>query len=169
MIQAAEKSPVYGKYDTHWNDKGAYIAYQYMMQQLPKSLNLRLVPEQDIQFSTKKLTGDLARLLSLEDQLTEERVIADITHSSIVYKEETIDYTKMGWAVATKNNSARAVILCDSFVKSVMGKYLQESFSYSFFKHHNCKTIDRGLIVNRHPDIVLYIIVERLIPIKLEE
>ena len=167
MKLAAETISVYGKFDTHWNDKGAYIAYHHIMKNLPNSLKLNVVSEQNVQFSTKKVSGDLARKLNLEDQLTEEKIVADIIHSNIVYRTKTKDYSKLGWAVVTKNNAARAVILCDSFVESYMAKYLQESFSSSFFKHHNCKRMNRNLILEQKPDIVLYLIVERLIPTEL--
>jgi alginate O-acetyltransferase complex protein AlgJ len=170
LIQAVKKKPVYEKHETHWNDYGAFVAYQYIMEQLPKTLNLSSLSEKNIKFSKIKVSGDLARLLNLADLLTEERVVAEISNSSVLYQEKAGNFQIQGfWAVVTSKHSARAVILCDSFVEGVMRKYLQESFSYSFFKQHNCKSIDRNLILEKHPDIVLYAIVERLIPYRLIE
>lgn len=167
MIETAKKFPVYGKYDSHWDDMGAYIAYKDIMRHLSNFLNVFLLPEESIKFSIKRLSGGSAGLINLHDRLFEEQIIAEVTNSSIIYKKETKDYTKIGWESITSKSAARAAIFCDSFVNGRMSKYLQESFSYSFFKHHQSRQLNKELILEQHPNVVLYIIVERLIPSRL--
>ena len=169
LIEAAKTFAVYGKYNSHWDDMGAYLAYKYIMKKLPGPLNLSPIFEENVRFTYKRMSGDLARLINLQNYLTEEKVVAEITKSRVIKKTEVKDYQKESWTTVTSNRSARAVILCDSFVYSYMQKYLQESFSYSFFKHHNHMDFDKEMILQQHPDIVLYIIVERLIPLRLVE
>ena len=167
MAEASKKFPVYVKYNTHWNDRGAYIAYTHIMQQLSGSLHIWHIPEGGIRFPDKSLSGDLARLINLQNYLTEESPVAKISHSSITKKTVPKNFQTESWWTTTSHPSARAAILCDSFVYSYMQKYLQESFSYTFFHHHNGMRFNKDLILQQHPDVVIYMVAERLIPSRL--
>ena len=171
LTEAASKTKVYYKYDTHWNDYGSYIAYNYIIQRINKDLRLSPVEMNNVHFIHKnKSDGDLARLLSLNDLMKEDTENAEILNTKVIYKKVNQDWTsfmKDGFAVATSNPSCRAFILCDSFVMGHMDKYLQETFSYTYFKHHISMDFDEDLILQHNPDVVLYIVVERLIPSKL--
>jgi hypothetical protein len=65
-------------------------------------------------------------------------------------------------------NLSRALILCDSFAGGARSKFLQESFAEAHFQHHSSVSFNPGLIERFHPDAVVYVIVERLIPVRLQ-
>jgi alginate O-acetyltransferase complex protein AlgJ len=158
---ASKQSQVYFKYDTHWNDYGAYLAYQHVMQQIRKDVNVSPLNQHQVRFAPEKVNGDLATALSLNDHLGEESPVAEIPNSRVIHKTSVADYTKDGWVAVTSNPTCRAVILCDSYVNVVMSKYLAESFSCSFFKHHNGMEFNRDLILRHKPNVVLYFVAER--------
>jgi len=93
--------------------------------------------------------------------------VAKISQSSITKKKVPKNFQTESWWTTTSHPSARAAILCDSFVYSYMQKYLQESFSYTFFHHHNGMRFNKDLILQQHPDVVIYMVAERLIPSRL--
>jgi len=169
LIEAATKNQVYDKYETHWNDHGSYIAYQYIIQRINKEVRLSPVPENNITFKKNNVSGDLAELLSLNKFLTEDTEVAELLKTKVFKKigiQDWLSFQKYGFATVASNSPCRAVILSDSFGLK-MAKYFQETFSYAYFKHHNEMDFDKELILQQHPDIMLLIIVERYLPSKL--
>ena len=166
LIEASKQSQVYFKYDTHWNDYGAYLAYQYVMQQIRKDVNVSPLEMNQIRFVHKELSGDLATALSLNGYLKEDGPVVEILRPRVIHRTQG-DYQKEGWVATTSVPSCRAMILCDSYVNSFMSKYLEESFSYSYFKHHNGIEFNKDLILHQKPDVVLYFVVERFLSAKL--
>lgn len=171
LIEEARNNKIYYKYDTHWNDYGSYLAYQYIIQRIHKDIRVSPIEKNEVRFINKNISGgDLAGLLGLKDFLTEDTKTAEILNTTVVYKkgeQDLVSFMKDGFATVTSGSSSRAVILCDSFVHPHMVKYLQVTFSFTFFKHHDGMEFDKDLILQQHPDVVLYIVVERLIPSKL--
>jgi alginate O-acetyltransferase complex protein AlgJ len=167
LIGASKQSQVYFKYDTHWNDYGAYLAYQQVMQQIRKDVNVSPLEKNQIRFGHGELSGDLATALSLNDHLREDSPVVEILNSRVIHKSSVSDYQKEGWVATASVPSCRAIILCDSYVNAFMSKYLEESFSYSFFKHHNGIEFNKDLILQQKPDVVLYFVVERFLSAKL--
>ena len=171
LAEAAKKRKVYFKYDSHWNDYGSYIAYQYIMQRINKDVKISPLEGNNIRFTLKKVSGDLASVIGLEGFLIEETEVAEIITTKAIKTNNNQDwesFNKKGFATLASNSSARAIILCDSYVYPMI-KYLQETFSYTFFIYHNKMSFNKNLILRQHPDIFFYIVVERLIPSKLSD
>jgi alginate O-acetyltransferase complex protein AlgJ len=180
LVDAATKTQVYYKYGTHWNDYGSYLAYQYIIQRIHKDVRLSPLEKNEVRFihkytkdmHTKDINNDdLSGVLGLNDFLTEYTQVAEVHNTKVIYKignQDWLSFMKDGFATITSSSSCRAVILCDSYVFASMQKYLQETFSYTYFKHHITMEFDEDLILKHHPDVVLYIVVERLIPSKLQ-
>ena len=163
----AKKEQDYNKYNTHWNDYGAYLGYLEIMKYIPSIFPISGV---DIGFSKNRKTGDLARMLC-NPELTEFRFGAEIKKNNILYRrnfENKGKYQTEEWLTKTiDTNDQCALFLCDSFTNGVMYKFLEQTFGESIFKHHNRMEYDPIFIKNNKPDFVFYIVAERLIPHEL--
>jgi len=68
----------------------------------------------------------------------------------------------------TRETAPAALVLCDSFVGGANEKFLQESFSKTIFLHHQRMSFDPVMVEKFSPDLVIYVVVERLIPFTLD-
>ncbi|MEL7533090.1 MAG: hypothetical protein AAFN10_17365 [Bacteroidota bacterium] len=78
VLKAAKpKGRLYDKTDTHWNDRGAFEAYQYIIRELAISFPSTGTPRpiEDFQISEFATEGrNLARMLGMSDQYEEQAV-----------------------------------------------------------------------------------------------
>lgn len=169
LQSGARERMVYSRTDTHWNDYGSYLAYREIIRSLQQTRPVHLLEESDLVFKTVQQGGDLARLLNLREELAEDVPESEIPNTAVVHRTGG-DYRFEGWYATTSHESAcRAVIFCDSFVNRYTQKYLRESFSRSFFIHHRGDGFLRDVIDQEQPDVILFMVAERLIPESLPE
>ena len=73
------------------------------------------------------------------------------------------------WVARTSlQRGPTVLVFCDSYTNGMMSKFLDESFPVSAFKHHNLMIMDVDALRANHPDVVLYIVAERLLPFVLD-
>jgi hypothetical protein len=162
LQRAAESERVYGRYNTHWNDRGAYYAYQEIMKYLPSVAPLS---DSKLVFRDKFVPGDLSKLLGNSDLGDIEKVL-DIESFDLQFNRDQ-DWNKSfhegrGWSSRSGGKaSPTAFVLCDSFTNTHLYKYLAATFEEAHFKHHMSTLIDFEV---GDYDYVIYVIVERLIP-----
>jgi len=163
---------LYDKYNTHWNDKGAYIGYKEIMNRIDPLQDIPRLTLKDISFQKIVRSGDLARLIG-NLSLKETTIEAEILNSAILQRqnfENKNKYKIKEWISISKHSrSPVAICFCDSFVNLRLYKFLEQSFSKTIFKHHNSMVYDKKLIEKYKPEYVFYILAERLIPYKLEK
>jgi alginate O-acetyltransferase complex protein AlgJ len=163
LLAAKARQQVYERTGTHWNNRGAYVAYRTLFAQLAEWFpRLAPVPWEQMQF-TDKGPGDLATMLGLKGIVEEElpRPSGGVRH---VHSE----FHRLGTVVTSQDDPTlpRAVIFHDSFVVS-LAPYLAEHFSYAVFQWR--PVFDGALVLEVMPDIVIEERVERrllLSPIK---
>jgi hypothetical protein len=162
---------LYDKYDTHWNERGMYLGYKEIMDRIDPLQNIPRLTLNDNSFKKVFKSGDLSRMIG-NLSLKETTFEAEILNSSIIHRqnyENKLNYREEEWISVSKHiKSPVAVCFCDSFVNLRLYKYLEQSFSKTIFKHHRSMTYDKDLIEKYKPDIVFYMVVERLLPYKLE-
>jgi hypothetical protein len=162
LLKAKKEQIVYLKTDTHWNAIGSFVVYQELMrymQKLRPANTKKLIPQKITDFNSGKRidSGDLADMLGLRDSLKEEIPI-------IIPKTpfKAIRTWTEGISTATLNKAA-----CPGLKLLVFGdSYLQEVQPY--VSEHFCEAkfllglgIDKGIIEEYHPDIVVFEIAER--------
>lgn len=139
----AEHQQLYRHYDTHWNDVGAAIGFDAIMQQL----NTRLQPPNlRIQWRRETRSGDLARLARLPELTEEMPVATDITSH---------DTAKLELSV---------LVFGDSFYRNRLEKFFLPTFAEVRYHHHQSLRFPIGTIREHAPDVVMLIVVERLLP-----
>lgn len=159
---------VYGRYNTHWNDRGAYFAYQAIIGRLPGAHELQ---NDALVFKKGQVRGDLSRLIGNADW-TEESMILDVSNIGLFFEhdpnDKAMNYMEDGWTSKTSlTKTPRVLFLCDSFTIDYLYKYLGPSFREASFRYHDGMKLHGSIIEKFKPDYVVYIVAERLIPYSL--
>lgn len=155
LLKAKEKYDVYYKYDTHWNDLGAYEGYKALM----GSLNITPVSFENIE-TREYDSGDLANMAMLSG-LTKAYTESFITYDDEVetlYEDNKGNntYRKLKYA----NGQGKIFFMGDSF-SDAMRPMISRTFEYSDFVHRDTKIYDE--VLREKPDIFVYEMVERYV------
>jgi hypothetical protein len=158
LIEARRSDRLFHLTDTHWNDVGAFVAYQQVMMALgPGDDGLRPRPRAELERRVIPRTGfDLARMLGLgrvwvEDDLQLEppggrraRVVEPARASRALMDARVVTEGPAG--------APRAVVFRDSF-GSAMIPFLAEHFSRAVYVWQN--DFDPALVANERPAVVI--------------
>lgn len=164
----AEKSRhrVYHRTNSHWNDLGAFAAYQTLIRKMSQSFPaLRPLSETDFNSATEyRADGDLAGILGLNGLMTEEKLnltprqpLKALSNGNAV---STRPVHLNNWMVTEKNeaNLPRMVMFHDSFSLALI-RFLAENFSHA--KYVWRPGMNREFIESEAPDVVVLQICER--------
>jgi hypothetical protein len=152
LIKAKASGQLYYRTDTHWNNYGAFIGYKEIIKQLstrfpdiklPSNTDFNLVPD------SYSFSGDLAKMLSLQDILTEKAPKVNIDKS--IYLDE--------------DKLQKAVIFRDSFYDA-LDPYISQNFK-EITNISATAEYDVGPLLNNPPEIVIVECVQRGIDISL--
>lgn len=159
---------VYTKMSTHWNDMGAFEGYKSIITSLRQNFpSMNVLKAEDISYAIDYGSGELSRLIGLPNDLKESISTARVGNSAVTEKEGE-HYRTTGITVKSSHSeSPAALILCDSFTGDFCYKFLQESFRWTHFRHHRGMAFSTDIVKSLSPDVVIYIVVERLIPLRL--
>jgi len=158
---------LYHKTDTHWNDRGGWIAYQSIMAQvragLPAAAGLKLDDFDAV--ATSQPGMDLAGLLGLSDVVQEEslnlvpRIRLRLPHVA----QGMVDPITVQ---ADGSSKPRVVVFRDSFLTAIL-PFVAESFSRGVYLWED--GFDRTVIDAERPDIVIQEIAQRklMLPVAL--
>jgi len=161
---------LFSKTDTHWNDAGAYLAYQNLMSLI--QINYPVVKVIPIDsFNSKARTfwvRDLTKMLS--KKVREEEIFYEIKNSKAkpikdrLTVPKTYSYNPDTYEIRFKSdaNDLKVLIFRDSFSNALI-KYIKESFGESVFIWKN--KLNKEIINKENPDIVIAICVERSIDV----
>jgi len=175
LIGAKARFPkVYFEGDSHWSQRGAFIAYRQLMERVqakfpaatPAAIeDYDVAPEQPA-------PSDLAFLLALEGDLTytAERFTARSTRQLRTTTRNPTPGQSWGWPVrfveTDLKDRPRALIFGDSFTDYVLGPtFLYETFRDPVYTHHNGGTFDFRLVDEAKPDLVIVQFAERYLAV----
>ncbi len=158
LLAAKDEFQVYYKYDSHWNNVGAFIAAQQLIEatggQRTDLADLSVV-------NTGPRSGDLAQLCNLSNVLNDDNLLAVAGYLegvpvSIIEESSDHNFTR---AQSTGLDDRTLLMIRDSF-GAVMMPYLERYYQNTIFVHRDAYSID--FIDKYQPDIVVYQVVERL-------
>ena len=162
----SDEGHLYWRTDTHWNQKGAYIAYRSLLDEL----NLK-VPTVNFSLAGTR-QGDLIGISKLENfpLHADDDWKFEILEDSEIFAEELAHETEdtFGWKGVVVNSKATnnmiTWVIGDSFT-SLIRSYLNASFKEVHYVGHwndKLKTLPTELInADRKPDLILVVRVER--------
>lgn len=176
---AAKKSlgmPLYLQTDSHWNQLGAFVAYQALIKPLCKHFPvIRPQSWSDVDLCVANQGGgDLSGMLGLRQQITDSTVNVKNVHQSwrLSSNPPAPDFnnpTQFFHAFATEVSNAklpRAYFIRDSFTINLQ-PYLSQHFSRSFYHWNYFRNPDDDFladeILQEHPDIVVQEMAENLL------
>ncbi|MFH1999726.1 MAG: hypothetical protein ABIK28_08600 [Planctomycetota bacterium] len=178
LLRAKERTekPLYHKTDTHWNYRGAFVAYQEIIKHIQRRFpGTHMIKEKDFKLvSEPGKAMNLGRMLNLVDWLDEEKISiipkvplqlkavysiqcnrALVSSISDIENQRIIMYT-----VSLRPESPKVMIFRDSFTNALT-PFLAESFRETLIRHHQNNRIFPDLFQWMKPDLILYIISER--------
>jgi hypothetical protein len=173
MTEEKKRHRIYHVTDTHWNDRGAYVAYRAIMDRIRQwfpevSLTQNRIVE------TKNILGtggDLAGMLDMADTMQEERPVLMI-EPTICSARIELDIAELDAAnpnkpkpYMTKCNKSkiRAVVFRDSFFEPVIPFITEDFNQIVYIWQQYDHAIMKKLIEQQKPQIVIEEMVERLL------
>jgi alginate O-acetyltransferase complex protein AlgJ len=170
LIEAKQSgAKVYYEGDTHWTQRGAFIAYSMLMERVrsrfPSVSPLTLA---DFDISTGESTvADLARLLTLEGDIKYEVEHFKLRHRSRVIGAPAETYRpRWPWRISERRTTLaeapRLLVFGDSFTDYVLGPgFLYETFRDPVYTNHHLGNFNFKLVQEIKPQIVVYQFAER--------
>jgi hypothetical protein len=157
LAAAKAADRVYHLTDTHWNDLGAFVAYQQVMRSVEAQAGLRSKERGELELRAVPRSGmDLARMLGLGQVLVEEDLQLEPTHGrqSRVVEPARPSRALMDPRVVTEGpaGAPRAVVFRDSF-GSAMIPFLAEHFSRAVYLWQN--NFDPQVVIDERPAVVI--------------
>jgi alginate O-acetyltransferase complex protein AlgJ len=159
LAAAARHERIYHRTDTHWNDRGAFVGYQQIMERLD-ALRPGLGPWPRSAFEARvEVTEgrDLAGMLGLAHAMTEEdlRMLPRRVRCAGIV-EESVPASKGSAArVVTECGTPglpRAVIYRDSFASALV-PFVSEHFSRALYLWE--RDVNPSVIAAERPDVVI--------------
>jgi len=165
-FDAKARERVYQHTDTHWNDRGALVAYQEIIRAVRARVPRTPAPwtREDFTASDRTVEGlDLAGMMGLTRVLRE----VDMTlvpkrprRARVLEPAGAEPTAEEGRLVTTIDDPSlpRAVIFRDSFTSRLV-PFLSEHFSRAVYLWQN--DFDAAVVTQEHPDVVIQEIVSR--------
>ncbi|MDL2215155.1 hypothetical protein LJC00_03100 [Dysgonomonas sp. OttesenSCG-928-M03] len=164
-----KNTTLYYKYDSHWNDYGALLATQKIVDHISEKHNIKCIQEDDyliekqIRNTEKDREFDLSIMLNMQVSDTyfqvtpkEEVIIQDTIVKKI---RETVTQT---YAVnKSKPNNTRAFIIRDSFFIAMYPFFISSVNEASLFTYFNKENIIEEIKRVGKPDFLILIPAER--------
>jgi hypothetical protein len=166
LFAAKAGGRIYFKTDTHWNDRGAYVAYRQILDAVRLQVPSVGLPWSAADFEpAERVTEgmDLARMIGLMRSLHE----TDLTlvskrrrRAHVVEPRGATPVAEEGRLVTEIDGSPlpRAVVFRDSFASRLV-PFLSEHFSRAVYLWQN--DFDPEIVDAEHPDLVIQEIVGR--------
>lgn len=157
---AGETRPLYFKNDTHWNDLGAYRAFQAVLQSFDATTRNKLFSPPEHGFGKHtKYSGDLAQYVGLNEYLRAEEPYVKIAECA-----RPSNAKKLHWNVSLSScnvNNTKALLIGDSFMTNFY-TYVSESVGHVYLVKQKISRIRlQELIDEYQPDVVIEEVVER--------
>jgi hypothetical protein len=165
LLAAKSKNLIYARRDTHWNDLGAFVAYQEIIKRLAIWYpNLKALPRSDFELNVSYDDSDLINMVGLTDILKDEILeliprnprLANRIDGEI-YKPDVPKFQQPFATELQDSSLPRVVMFRDSFT-SALSPFLSEHFKRILYLWQD---FDLEVVKKERPDIVIEEMVER--------
>ena len=164
LLAAKEAYPVFSHWgdSTHWSDRGAYIAYCHIMEQLNRDMDqpLKILTEADYEITFKTNYGTDGNT-EQEEQFTVKDPKATKSDKTIMGKWSEDDRHSR-FVNPEAGNNKKLLLMGDSYINSFIIRDIAESFGEVWLVWGDY-TADLSQIVDLYqPDLVIYECAERV-------
>jgi alginate O-acetyltransferase complex protein AlgJ len=168
LLAAKAERRIYYRTNTHWNDLGAFVAYQTIVREMGRTLpGIRPMPSSDFEVVTYYApSGDLTAMLGLRGSILEEqhnlRPLRPLQASAGGKPVDRNAADTNRFLVSEREGAGlpRMVMYRDSFASALI-PFFAEHFSRATYVWS--QQFDPSLIEAERPDIVLEEMAERLL------
>jgi len=166
LKQEKQKNDVYLRYDTHWNERGAFIGYQSIIKAMSKDFP-QLIPYQLSDFNESYeslITGDLLNLLGYQTKDSYKESVFEVKGGNspeLTYSTRLPDNPENVFQIFEMENDTSGLdiyVVRDSYSENLK-KFLSLNFKKSVYDWTPVIAVTR--IGEYKPDIVLHEKLER--------
>ena len=159
LRRAARLRDPFSKTDSHWNDLGAYLAYEAILRQLDPAMPVRAVTRAGVTFLDTCWIGDLGEKVAPQRASICLRARIRDVRARLVRDNRVRNHGREAEFVCDSAPPTRCVVFGDSWAYTMM-PFLAETFGQTVFRHR-VNVVDDDLIEVVRPDLVLTILTER--------
>lgn len=163
LLAANSVNPVYRRTDTHWNRLGALIAYNAVVTAL-REPGWVIDPDRALRGFEPVAGGDLARLLAVPDEVTDEDARIDLSswgpRTYSVAGLET-QFESGGDLIETGRDGPTVLVIGDSFTRGFWQDYFSLHAGKYIWMHHELCGFATSVVERHAPDIVILAPAER--------
>jgi len=170
LLQAKKTAQVYFKTDTHWNNRGAYVAYRAIMERIqlwhPEATALQ---EEQFAILKNSFGGDMVLIMGLSGIVAEPNEIWRAKQPCANPKNTLIKIEGLPEEKSLKKNGCqtgaplRVLVIADSFAEG-MRKFLNETFQQVVYSRETPFQFLYHFMDEYQPDLVLDLRVSRNLP-----
>ncbi len=159
------RQPLYYKNDTHWNNLGAYFAYQAISNHLSKkfpSIKPRRLEDFSIQQLKTDIPGGLGEMIALTEYDDVEYILTPTIPFSYFHRGDADSERNPQIYYKTAGNQPNAIVFRDSFMQAVE-PYLSDDFNYIVYLWMQWRTTEdiQQWLATAKPSVVIEERVER--------
>jgi hypothetical protein len=161
LEQAKLRGELFPKTDTHWNQRGSYVAYRAFCRKLSEQgFAIPEILERAIKWISAEAPGGLGR--KLYPEVTSKTVRADLANhrARLVFDNRVHNHGRVMVFEQARHEGLKAVIFGESFVQNLL-IFLKESFYRLTFVHTSMMV--EGILRQENPDVVLSAPLERFL------
>ena len=163
LLAANSIQPTYRRTDTHWNKLGAMVAYNAVTEALGKP-DWMIDPGRVLRGFEPAPGGDLARLLAVSADVTDEDAVIDLSpYRPTAFETQPIDtqFESGGDLIETGRGGPTVLVIGDSFTRGYWQDYFSLHAGKYIWMHHELCGFAVSVVERYKPDIVILAPAER--------
>jgi hypothetical protein len=149
----------FSKTDSHWNELGAYLAYEAVLQAIGDTVPVRRVTRSDVSFYETCFTGDLGEKVLPARASVFLRARVHEVRARLVRDNRVRNHGREAEFACDAAPPGVCIVFGDSWAYAMI-PFLAESFRRLVFRHR-VNVVDDDLVERERPDLVLTILTER--------
>ena len=173
LKEARNQFHTYHQFDNHWNQAGAFVAYQKLMNEIKEifpQIKAKMIDNSDVTLKSETIKGgNLANMIGLDHLLKEKNTFFEINQKKASQTDKQNYPPIPGFAYPNEyemayktdiNQLSKALIIRDSYAGALI-PYLSESFSRTCFIFDAWQyRFNEEIIENEKPNIIILEIFE---------
>ena len=161
LAAAKSEGELYLRTDTHWNHRGAYVAYLAICRELERlGIPLPIVEEDWVEWWERPAAGDLGEKLANSPGSSDVRATLTRSWARRTYDSEIRNHGRVMVHEKDEEKVPVCLVFGESFAETLL-YFLKESFGRVVFVHTSM--FIEELVARERPDVVLSLPIERFL------